>query len=340
MGRDVTLYPKKATRDDLKNYLEGLGFEKCRHFWDWPKGTLNYSWYDYEDYKSIDGVSADVYPVYGEELSVTGNEWALHVRNGYSASWHDVKMLNDVLRGARKLFGGTIQGDYGTNRYAPLWEDDSSPISRGMSAIYSHVKQEISAVRFALPCPSMKLQNPVDGKINDLMKLTESMDPSRVIYNGLVPFAVSMFEYFFSQAFQVLIKYDPEALEKRTTHKQKLDFETLLEVEKKEATVESVIARNYTFQNLNHLNKAYKDWLDIDVRKLLYKKKKIGNSVTFLENRISDIIQYRHGIVHHFAIDRSLTKDGYIHMLEAVEKSIGEFMSFAEKKYKFKLEEH
>jgi hypothetical protein len=118
MGRDVTLYPKNASRDDLKKYLEGLGFEKCGHYWDWPKGTLNYSWFDYEDFKSIDGVSADIYPVSGEELSITGNEWALHVRNVYSASWHDVKMLNDVLRGARKLFGGTIKGDYGTNRYA------------------------------------------------------------------------------------------------------------------------------------------------------------------------------------------------------------------------------
>lgn len=340
MGRDVTLYPKRATRDDLKNFLVGLGFEKCSHFWDWPKGTLHFSWFDDEDYKSIDGVSADVYPVSGEEFSITGNEWALHVRNLYSASWHDVKMLNDVLRGARKLFGGTIKGDYGTNRYAPLWEDDSTPISRGISAIYSHVKQELSAVRFSLPDPSINLSKPVEGKIHDFVKLTESMDPSRVLYNGLVPFAVSMFEYFFSQAFQVLIKYDPVALEKRTTHKQKLDFETLLEVEKKEATVESVISRNYTFQNLNQLNKAYKDWLNVDVRKLLYKKKKIGDSVTFLENRISDIIQYRHGIVHHFAIDRSLTKDGYILMLEAVEKSIDEFITYAEKKYNFKVEEH
>jgi hypothetical protein len=340
MGRDVTLYPKKASRDDLKKYLEGLGFEKCGHFWDWPKGTLNYSWFDYEDFKSIDGVSADIYPVSGEELSITGNEWALHVRNLYSASWHDVKMFNDVLRGARRLFGGTIKGDYGTNRYAPLWEDDSTPISRGISAIYSHVMQEISSVRFALPEPSIKQPEAVDGKIDDFVKFTQSMDPSRVLYNGLVPFAVSMFEYFFSQAFQVLIKYDPVALEKRITHKQKIDFETLLEIERKEAIVENVIAKNYTFQNLNQLNKAYKDWLEIDVRKILYKKKKIGNSVTFLENRISDIIQYRHGIVHHFAIDRSLTKEGYIHILEAIEKGIGEFISFIEKKYKFKVDEH
>jgi len=340
MGRDVTLYPKKATRDNLKNYLEDLGFEKCEHFWDWPKGTLNYSWFDHEDFKSIDGVSADIYPVSGDELSITGNKWALHVRNLYSASWHDVKMFNDVLRGARKLFGGTLQGDYGTNRYATLWDDKSTPISRGISAIYSHVKQEITAVKFALPEASMKQLQPVDEEIDDFIKYTQTLDPSRVIYNGLVPFAVSMFEYFFSQTFQVLIKYDPLALKKRGEHKQKLDFETLLEVEKKESTIENIIARNYTFQNLNQLNKAYKYWLDIDVRKILYKKKKIGNSVSFLENRISEIIEYRHGIIHHFAIDRTLTKEGYVHILEAIEKGIGEFILFVEKKYEFKVDEH
>lgn len=340
MGRDVTLYPKKATRDELKKYLESLGFEKCEHLWDWPKGTLNYSWFDHEDFKSIDGVSADIFPVSGNELSTTRNEWALHVRNLYSASWHDVKMFNDVLRGARKLFGGTLHGDYGTNRYAPLWDDKSTPISRGITAIYSHVKQEVSAVKFALPEPSMKQLKPVDGKIDDFLEYTQTLDPSRVIYNGLVPFAVSMFEYFFSQAFQVLIKYDPVALKKRGEHRQKLDFETLLEVEKKEATIENIIARHYTFQNLNQLNKAYKDWLDIDVRNILYKKKKIGNSVSYLENRISEIIEYRHGIIHHFAIDRSLTREGYIHILEAVEKAIGEFISFIEKKYGFRVDEH
>lgn len=221
-----------------------------------------------------------------------------------------------------------------------MWDDKSTPISRGVSSIYSHVQQEISAVKYALPDPSIKQQASTSKKIDDFIEFTQSLDPSRVIYNGLVPFAVSMFEYFFSQAFQVLIKYDDVALKKRSNHKQKLDFETLLEMENKEITIENVIANNYTFQNLNQLNKAYKDWLDIDVRKILYKKKKIGSSVTFLENRISDIIQYRHGIVHHFSIDRSLTKDGYIHMLEAIEKGIGEFISFIEKKYKFKVDEH
>ncbi len=56
MGRDLTLYPSKASKKELKNLVESLGFVKCSHLWDWPKGTLNYSWFDMEDFKSIDGM--------------------------------------------------------------------------------------------------------------------------------------------------------------------------------------------------------------------------------------------------------------------------------------------
>lgn len=338
MGRDVTLYPKKASRKELSDYLESLGFTKCGHFWDWPKGTLNYSWFDRQDFKSIDGVSADIYPISAEEQNITKNEWALHVRNLYSASWYDVAMLNEVLRGARKKFGGTIKGDYGTNKYAPLWDDKSTPVSRGISGVYQHVKEELSAVKYALPEPSINHPQPTGEKIDDFLEFTKSLDPSRVIYNGLVPFAVAMFEYFFSQAFQVLIAYDKLALEKREDHKAKFDFSAILDIHRNKRSIEELIAENYTFQNLDQLNKAYKDWLDIDVRKIFFKKKRIGKSITFLENRISEIIQYRHGIVHHFAIDRSLTRDAYIHILDAISLAIEEFVLFIEMRYKIDID--
>ncbi|MGY2169067.1 hypothetical protein [Pseudomonas gingeri] len=331
MGRDVTLYPKKASRKELSEYLENLGFVRCGHFWDWPKGTLNYSWFDSQDFKSIDGVSADIYPISTEDRKVTENGWALHVRNLYSASWHDVAMLNEVLRGARKRFGGTIKGDYGTNKYAPLWEDKSSPISRGMSGIYQHVSQQILSVKYAIPAPSVTPLKKTGHKFDEFAEFANSMDPSRIVYNGLVPFAVAMFEYFFSQAFQVLIAYDKQALEKRETHKAKIDFATVLNVQKGKQSIENIIAESYTFQNLEQLNKAYKEWLNIDVRNIFFKKKRIGQSITFLENRISEIIQYRHGIVHHFAIDRSLTKEAYIHILDAISLAIEEFISHVEK---------
>lgn len=340
MGRDLTLYPRRASRSDLKAYLEELGFQKCQHLGDWPTGTLNYHWFEERDFKSITGVEADVYPVSGDEAKITGNKWALHVRNTYSASWHDVNMLNHVLRDARKLFGGTIQGDYGTNRYAELWEDESTPLSRGVSAIYQQVDQELQTVRFALPeSATWGLPKKVTtAKMRDFYEFVQSLDPARVIYNGLVPFAVSMFEYFFSRVFRVLIAYDPRALEKRASHRRRIDFSKLLQVSDGEQTVEDVIAEDYSFQNLNQLNKAYREWLDIDVRNLLYKKRRIGNKVSYLADRIAEIIEYRHGVVHRFDLDRSLTKEGYLAILDAVAASIDEVVGFLEKKYGFEID--
>jgi hypothetical protein len=327
MGRDLTLYPGRASRLELKSYLEGLGFTRCKHLWDWPAGTLNYSWFDERDFRSIDGVSADIYPVSGQEAEISRNGWALHVRNLYSASWHDVKMLNDVLRGAKKLFAGTINGDYGTNRYAPLWKDESTPISRGIASVYQHVDQHLRAVTFALPQPAMPwhIPEPMDAKTRQLVEYTQRLDPARVIYNGLLPFAVSMFEYFFSRAFRILITYDTYALKKRASHTQRVEFPTLLQVSCGQSAVEDVIANAYTFQNLGQLNKAFREWLDIDVRKIFFKKKRIGGSLSFLERRIAEIIESRHGVVHRFELDGSLNRERYIAILDAVALSISEF---------------
>ena len=112
MGRDIVLYPREATKKQLKDLVESLGFRRCKHLWKWPEGTLNYAWFDYQDFKSVDGVSADIYPVTAEENKYSDCGWALHVRNLYSASIFDVKMLNHLIRRARKTFGGTIVGDY------------------------------------------------------------------------------------------------------------------------------------------------------------------------------------------------------------------------------------
>lgn len=223
MGRDLTLYTKNATREELCEYLKGLGFVPTNHLWKWPEGTRNFSWFDFEDYRSIDGVSADVYPPEKEDGIEQSCKWALHVRNLYSASWHDVRMLNQVLKGARKRFGGTIMGDYGKNRYAPLWNDESTPMSRGVSSVFSYVTNQISAVKYALPAASVGVDVSKETRDNhEIVELMRSLDPARVIYNGLVLFAVAMFEYFFSRVFQVLIRYDEFALEKRKSHRRSM----------------------------------------------------------------------------------------------------------------------
>jgi hypothetical protein len=338
MGRDLTLYPKKATKEELKQFIESLGFIKCDHLWDWPKGTLNYQWFDNEDFKSIDGVSADIYPVRSEENIYNKNEWALHVRNLYWASFFDVQMLNKVLKDARKLFGGTITGDYGTNKYAPLWEDKSTPISRGIQLIYNELFSAMDAITEALPDETLKPQATDNIKLKMLDDIIKTHDPSRIIYNGLVPFLISIFEYFFSGTFHILLKYDNNAKEKIKKYSQKIDFQLLIEVDKKERTIENVIAMNYTFQNLNQLNKAYKEWLNIDVLKILFRKKKLGKSINYLASRIDEIIQYRHGIIHRFEIDKNLSRDDFMVLLKTVKLGIEEVIHYLEKKYTMQIE--
>ena len=233
MGRDLTLYPQNATKMELKKYIESLGFHPCNHLWDWPAGTLNYSWFDYNDHKSIDGVSADIYPVDKSENVYTKNEWALHVRNLYSASIFDVKMLNAVLRGARKLFGGTITSDYGTNKYAPLWEDDSTPLSRGISYVYRRIIISLEALRFTLPDEIMDKQfneKNAGKKDAELYSIIKQHEPTRILYNGLVPFLIAIIEYFFSEVFIILLKYDKNGKDKIKEHNQKIDFQLLIKL--------------------------------------------------------------------------------------------------------------
>lgn len=44
--------------------------------------------------------------------------------------------------------------------------------------------------------------------------------------------------------------------------------------------------------------------------------------------------------MHHFEIDTSLTREGYIEILDAIEMSIIEIINFIENKYKIKIEKH
>ncbi len=335
MWRDLYLYPNKASRKQLKEYVESIWFTPCEHLWNWPKGTLNYSWFDRLDFKSTDWVSVDIFPVRENEREFTQNEWAIHVRNTYSASWHDVYKLNETLRVAKKLFWGNIRGDYWKNRYAPIWKNDTIPLQRGVSAIYNHVKGQIDAVRFALPKEIISHKSRWDDmdKVIDWMN---SSDPSRVIYNWLVPFAVSMFEFFFSQVFKILLRYDSSALEKKSSHKQKIEFSEALELERWELSLEDIIASNYSFQNLRRLNEAYNDWFGINIQTILYKRRKIWKSVDFLQERITKIIEYRHGLVHEFAIDREFSKKDYLEVIDTIELCMKEVINFLEIKYNFK----
>ncbi len=340
MGRDLTIYPARARKSELKKHIESLGFLKANHLWEWPKGTIHYYWFELEDFKSIDGVEVDIYPVSESEKqeNKVRSDWAIHVRNRYSASVYDVIKLNEVLKSVRKLFGGKITGDYGVNTYAPIWDDHSTPLSRGICRVYSEVNQRLETLEYALPDPMLVWNESVDPNTKSL-KIFNQHEPIRIVYNATIPFIVAAFEYFFSQSFMILLKYDEAAALKREKHNQKILFEDVLQITKGLKTIEGVIAEGYSFQNIEKTIKAYKDWMGMDLNSVLFRKRRIGGRIEFLKDRMEEIVQSRHAIVHRFQLDRNIEKKDIEDMIKTLKHVINDAAIFFSKKYSFKLEE-
>lgn len=332
MGRDITLYPKETTKHELIGFMESLGFEKANPI-NLKHGQTFLYWFEAKDYLSVAGVEATLFSLKDNQ----DDSWAIHLRHTYSASLYDVEMMNRVLREGKKKFGGYFEGDYGMNRYAPTWEEESTPISRGIERVYNQTKSRLDRVMFAVPQPTMK--QATQEKPKDPMAIwMASQDPVRHIYNALIPYAVSAFEFFFSRVFQVLLKYDEFALKRLMDYSRKVEFKDVLLLTKNEISLESIVAESFSFQNLDSINKAYKDWFNIDVRKILYLKKKTGRKISILNNRMEEIIKLRHGVIHHFVIDESIGRDDLLDVYKSVEVAIEVMIKALEGKYKFKFD--
>ena len=330
MGRDLRLYPKNASKSDLVSFIKSFrNIRKSSSLWDWPKGTLNFHWFDSIDYKSSVGVEITIYPATDEEKEYTDNLWAIHVRNTYSATWYDVTMLNTILRTGRKKFGGDIFGDYGKNKYAPLWNDSSSPMGRGLLWVRDMARNNLSSVIHRIPDETL-----MPAGNDELAKFLGSLDPSRTIYNGLVPFLVSIVEFYLKNIFVIVLKYDPEANGKMADHSQKINFIDLVD----DKSLETLIAENYTFQNLRQVKKAFKDWLDIDIENVLSRPKtRIGSGNT-LWNDLDELIVYRHEIIHHLGVDSNLSRKNFIRLTKTTEKVLDTLLGYLTKKYDVILE--
>ena len=93
---------------------------------------------------------------------------------------------------------------------------------------------------------------------------TSQLDPTRVLYNALVPFALAAVEHFFSQSFKILLKYDENAQMCLLKHQRKLEIGDVVAIRDGFKTLEDVVASWYSFQSIASIHAAYKEWLSID----------------------------------------------------------------------------
>lgn len=316
MSIEIVLHPKHASKRELATLLTELGFIRTEHLWAWPKGSSHFAWFDQTEYRSFDGVEATIYPPTEEAQANLGScAWALHTRTRASASPADKGQQNHVIRTARRRFGGTFINDwYGRNRYTKVLPDPRDSRARGIYLTYTWITTEVRSVRLALPQPNKELEKLVGTELDELA----TSDPTRVLYNAIIPFAVAALETFLRRCFEILLQYDDSARGKLREETRKVEMVDVLKLHEGEKTIEEIIADQYSFQNLDSAHKAFRKWLSIDLGTILRTRKRIGSRRPILADRTRQLIGQRHAFVHHFGVDRYLRQEDVRETLDLV----------------------
>lgn len=274
MSIEIILHPKAASRDDIARLLKDLGYRSSKQLLDSPKDSLNFHWFEHTDYLSYDGVEATVYKASSDEHQLGDCEWALHTRTRSSASPADKDHQDETIRSARAKFRGNFYNDWhGRNRYTRREPDGRDAVSRGIYITYEIICQHISAVRYATPPPTAGLEKLAGTKLEALAEI----DPTRVLYNALVPFALASLESFFSSCFKILLRYDTKAQEKLRQQSREVDFERRNRRKKCGVrSVEDIVADGYSFQNIKSIHSAFSEWFGIDFWNIIRRRKNWG----------------------------------------------------------------
>ncbi|MDO8140152.1 MAG: hypothetical protein Q6358_01515 [Candidatus Brocadiales bacterium] len=328
MSIEIWQFPKVASRDQLIESLKNLGFEVGENlFWPGPEGTVNLFWSQPLDFQSISGVDASVFPLdnKGKAAWKTTNDWALRTRTSIWASSFDQEHQNRTVRTIRKLFGGTFYNDhFGHNRYIVIERVKSTPASRGIYGVLTRLEGELDRLEHTLPEEMTKSLMTPKGEITDendesgILQFTKQFDPSCIVYNALVPFLVAALEHFFRETFEILLKYDATVQKILEDQNRKLSYSEATALARGELTLERIASSWFSFQNVDSIQKAYKDIHGIDVWKALRRRKKVRDRLPILMSALQNLIGARHGVVHHFSIDRELDREGFLSLLHLV----------------------
>lgn len=342
MSIEVWQFPQSGTKDQLIETLVELGFERGENlFWRGPQGTVSLFWSEPDEFISTSGVDASVFPLddQGRQVWATDTDWALRTRTSIWASSFDKEFQNHAVRTVRKNFGGHFHNDrQGKNRYTVIERVPSTPASRGVFSIVSRVSEELNALEAALPEELFRELGTPRGVVADdvatsrVLHVVKRLDPARVVYNALVPFLVAAMEHFFRATFEVLLKYDPHAREALQRTNRKVLFAEAVAIEEGELSTEQIASGWYSFQNLDSIQRAYEEVLGIDVWKVIRRRKKMRDKLPILSEALQNLIGARHGVVHHFSLDRDLDHDGFTDLLHLVRALIDVIVDEIERK--------
>lgn len=324
----INLYVPSASRSDLRRHLLQSGFSRSKRFTVRPDEAVDFfRWFQSEDYRSFEGVEAVVFGTSDSERSqFGGGTWSLYTRTRLGASTFDREKQNEVIRTARKAFGGRFLNDcYGVNRYTPIWDDPRTPAGRGIWLLYEEVVDRLEAVSYVLP-----EEQPAFHDLPKELAYLRDFDPSRILYNALLPFLLAAIECFFKETFIILLRYDANAKSKIREDRRKIELREVLAISAGERIIEAAIADRYSFQNINQIHNAFDDWLGIDVWKLIRRDRKTERAVRTLEEAVSTLVDHRHDVIHRFTFDPSMDRKALLRFFAAARSLVDLLVSHLE----------
>jgi hypothetical protein len=341
----VFQFPERGTKHSLVELFTARGFVQGENlFKPGPPGSVHLFWKEERDYLSTGGVDASVMPLSEEAKATwhTSNDWWVRTRTAIWASNYDKRYQNDTVRAIRATFGGRFYNDhFGNNRYIKTHPVRSTPASRGLYALFSRVRQELDLLEAGLPPETPPIMHTPSGDITDendklgILDFVREFDPNRVVHNALVPFLVAALEHVFREAFEILSKYEgglDKVLENR-----KVSFTDAAALARGDITLERIASNCYSFQNLDSIQKAFKDALGIDVWKILRRRRKVRAKLPLLSHALENLIGTRHGVIHQFSLNRQLDRTSFLQLLHLVRAIIDVFEDDMKRRFGFAL---
>ena len=291
-------------------------------------GTVSFFWHEPEDFKSTSGVDASVFPLddKGKKASDRHHSFGQFIPEHQSGPPHLIRNFRitrcDVFERPLEVHSITItSATTGTTFYS---QNRVHLLSSGVYGVSTRLLGELDSLAAALPQAMIKSINTPHGEITEeleqdkIFQFAQQFDPSRVIYNGLVPFLVAVIEHYFRECFEILLKYDPSALARLDEQNRRISIAEARAIARGESGFEQIVSAWYSFQNVTGIERAYKEILGIDVGKTLGHQERIREKLVVMSKSLDDLIKKRHGVVHHFFLDRDLDQDEFLDLLHFV----------------------
>ena len=270
----------------------------------WRAGTEKneYFWFHKENYESTRGVWLFLYTPSDEDPK--GTKLVFCVNSKVGRSWEDLNAFNNVIRELRKKFGGSIwnpqtaKQSYEENNIIKL-----SPLEKACGFCYSHFKDNLSRARLSIDKLDTRLQS-----LSEITGFVHTLDSGLIRNNLILVFLIGSLEIFLKDFFINYINCSSEIQEK-IFEKRKIDGVDVKRLISKEITIAEYEAEQFTFQNLQSANKAYREYLGIDLFKVLGQRKKIENKYYVLFDFIQEALKLRHKIVHTTFLEKDLDEN-------------------------------